>query len=67
MDTTDRERQEYDRMLIEMKQNELTWLKVHALLGLGKEKEVMQLLEQIRGTEGEYQQAADSLYNQLKK
>lgn len=66
-DTTDRERQEYDRMLIEMKQNELAWLKVHVLLGLGKEKEAMWLLEQLRGTEGKYRQAADSLYNQLKK
>lgn len=67
MDTTDRERQEYDRMLIEMKQNELAWLKVHALLGLGKESEAVRLLELLRGTEGEYRQAADSLYNQLKK
>ena len=66
-DTTDCERREYNRMLIEMKQNELAWLKVHALLGLGKEREAMQLLERLRGTEGEYQQAADSLYNQLKK
>lgn len=40
--------------------------KVHALLGLGKESEAMRLLERLRRTEGEYQQAADSLYNQLK-
>lgn len=65
-DTTDCEQREYNRMLIEMKQNELTWLKVHALLGLGKESEAMRLLERLRRTEGEYQQAADSLYNQLK-
>lgn len=66
-DTTDCERQEYNYMLIEMKQNELAWLKVHTLLGLGKKREAMQLLEQLRETEGEYQQVADSLYNQLKK
>lgn len=65
-DTTDCEQREYNRMLIEMKQNELTWLKVHTLLGLGKESEAMRLLERLRKTEGEYQQAADSLYNQLK-
>lgn len=66
-DTTDYERQEYNYMLIEMKQNELAWLKVHTLLGLGKKREAMRLLEQLRETEGEYQQVADSLYNQLKK
>lgn len=66
-DTTNRERQKYDSMLIEMKQDELMWLKVHVLLGLGKEEEAMCLLDRLRETDNEYRLAADSLYNQLKR
>lgn len=45
---------------------ELKWLKVHALLGLGKTEEALALLEEIRKAPGEYRMKADSLYNVIK-
>ena len=46
--------------------DELNWLKVHALLGLGSEVEALALLEHMRKAKGLYQQKADSLYNLIK-
>ena len=45
---------------------ELKWLKVHALLGLGKTEEALALLEEIRKEPGVYRMKADSLYNVIK-
>lgn len=52
--------------LIIEQQDELNWLKVHALLGLHRHEEAMILLEEMRSKEGEYQLAADSLYQLMR-
>ncbi|MCM1108921.1 MAG: hypothetical protein NC388_07685 [Clostridium sp.] len=45
---------------------ELLWLKAHALGGLGRKKEALECLDQIRRTEGIYKGQADSLYRKWK-
>ena len=65
--TIDDERKEYDLQIVKDKQNELKWLKAHALLGLHLEKSALLLLDELRNTEGYYQMSADSLYNQIVK
>lgn len=59
---TDEERQAYDQMLIQEKADELSWLKVYALLGIGRRDDALQLLDELRHTEGEYKEKADSLF-----
>ena len=52
--------------LVMEQQDELNWLKVHALLGLRRHEELMLLLKEMRSKEGEYQMAADSLYQLIR-
>ena len=59
---TDEERRAYDRMLIQEKADELSWMKVYALLGADRRDDALQLLDELRHTEGEYKEKADSLY-----
>lgn len=63
----DNERKEYELQLIESKKNDLTWLKVHTLLGLGQKDKVVELLNSIRKSNSGYSLKADSLYNTLNK
>lgn len=65
--TIDDERKEYDLQIVKDKQNELKWLKVHALLELHYNEGALLLLDELRNTEGYYQMSADSLYNQMLK
>lgn len=65
--TIDDERKEYDLQIVKDKQDELIWLKVHALLGLQQKEAALLLLDELRNTEGYYQMSADSLYNHIKK
>lgn len=65
--TIETERKEYDMQLVMDKQNDLKWLKVHALLGLTQQEAALRLLEELRKEKGYYQMAADSLYNHLSK
>lgn len=58
----DEERRVYDRMLIQEKADELSWMKVYALLGADRRDGALQLLDELRHTEGEYKEKADSLY-----
>lgn len=58
----DEERRAYDQMLIQEKADELSWLKVYALLGADRCDDALQLLDELRQTEGEYKEKADSLY-----
>ena len=58
----DEERRAYDRMLIQEKADELSWMKVYALLGADRRDDALQLLDELRHTEGEYKEKADSLY-----
>lgn len=59
---SDEERREYDRMLIQEKADELSWMKVYVLLGIDRRDEALLLLNKLRHTEGEYKEKADSLY-----
>lgn len=63
----DNERKEYELQLIESKKDDLTWLKVHTLLGLGQKDKVVELLNTIRKSSSGYSLKADSLYNTLNK
>lgn len=57
----------YKQEELKLKQEELSWLKVQALLGLNRKEEAIALLDKIRHSESEYKEQADSLYNVLKK
>ena len=59
---SDEERRAYDQMLIQEKADELSWMKVYALLGVGKRDDALQILDGLRHIEGEYKEKADSLY-----
>lgn len=63
----DNERKEYERQLIESKKDDLNWLRVQSLLGLGQKDKVVELLKTIRKGNGDYCLQADSLYNILTK
>ena len=47
---------------IQEKADELSWMKVYALLGIDRREGALQLLDQLRHSEGEYMEKADSLY-----
>lgn len=57
----------YKQEELMLKQEELSWLIVQALLGLNRKEEAIALLDKIRHSESEYKEQADSLYNVLKK
>ena len=59
---SDEERRTYNQMLIQEKADELSWMKVYALLGIDRREGALQLLDQLRHSEGEYMEKADSLY-----
>lgn len=65
--TMDAERKEYDMQIVKDKQDELKWLKAHALLGLSQQEIALRILDELRNEDGYYQMAADSLYNHIKK
>lgn len=62
----DEDKAAYKMLEIQAQQEELTWLKVQALLGLGKKDDAIVLLDKLRQSDGTYQQSADSLYQILK-
>ena len=66
-ESMDAERKEYDMQIVKDKQDELKWLKAHALLGLSQQETALRILDELRNEEGYYQMAADSLYNHIKK
>ena len=53
--------------MLKYRQKELSWLKVQALLGLNRAEEAIALLNEIRNSESEFKEKADSLYYILKK
>lgn len=63
----DNEREEYELQLIESKKDDLNWLKVQSLLGLGQKDKAVELLNTIRKSNSGYSLKADSLYNTLNK
>jgi pantoate kinase len=64
---SDVERRAYDQMLIQEKTDELSWMKVYALLGVDRRDDALRLLDQLRQSEGEYKSKADSLYLLINK
>ena len=66
-ESIDAERKEYDIQIVKDKQDELKWLKAHALIGVCKQAAALHLLDELRNEEGYYQMVADSLYNHIKK
>lgn len=60
------EQKAYDMQLVKDKMDELKWLKAYTLLGMGQQTEALLLLDELRDKKGNYQMAADSLYNQIK-
>jgi hypothetical protein len=63
----DYERKEYELQLIKSKKDDLNWLKVLSLLGLGQNDKAVELLNTIRKSNSGYSLQADSLYNTLNK
>ena len=59
---TDEERRAYDRMLIQEKADELSWMKVYALLGADRRDDALQILDGLRHKECDYKEKADSLF-----
>lgn len=57
----------YERNLLKNMQYDLNWMKANALLGLGRKKEAIALLEMLKTEEGEHRMQADSLYNAFKQ
>ena len=66
-ESIDAERKEYDIQIVKDKQDELKWLKAHALIGLSQQETALRILDELRNEEGYYQMAADSLDNHIKK
>lgn len=66
-ETLDAEQKEYDMQIVKDNQDELKWLRAHALLGLSQQKTALRILDELRNEEGYYQLAADSLYNRIEK
>lgn len=64
---SDVERRAYDQMLIQEKTDELSWMKVYALHGVDRRDDALKLLDQLRQSEGEYKNKADSLYHIILK
>lgn len=58
----------YERALnaINEQQDKLTWLKIQALLGMNQIDSAIILLNGLRSKNGEYREAADSLYYSIK-
>lgn len=66
-ESIDAEQKEYDMQIVKDKQDELKWLKAHALLGLSQHETALRILVELRNEEGYYQMAADSLYKRILK
>lgn len=61
----DDEKRAYDKMLIQAKADELSLLKVYALIGIDRREEALLLLDELRNKESDYKGQADSLYQIL--
>lgn len=55
----------YKQDVLRLKEEGLLWLKVQALIGLDRREEAISLLDEIRHSESEYKEPADSLYYEL--
>ena len=53
--------------MLDFRLEELSWLKVQALIGLNRLEEALSLLDEIRHSDSDFKNQADSLYNALKK
>lgn len=64
--TIDGERKEYDLQIVKDKQDELKWLKAHALLGLKRTEEAVSIFDGMRQRDSKFKSQADSVYNMYK-
>lgn len=62
----ERERMEYEQKVARLNAYHMKWLKVYALVGLGRMDEALEVLDFLRKEEGVYQMQADSLYRLMK-
>lgn len=60
------ERIEYETKLVNRDNYELTWLKINAILGLGKKKEAIEILEHYVVIDGSHQEEANKIYRKIK-
>lgn len=51
---------------VQLRKDTLKWLKINALIGLGRTEEALPLLDQLRKGNGEYKAKAEQLYNKVK-
>lgn len=63
-DTETQEQEEYERQELQQRRDDLAWMKANALIGLGRKKEALAILDTLR-MGGEYKDKADSLYKQI--
>lgn len=69
-ETVNKEQQEqleYELQEIKRYSDDLTWMKIYALIGLNREKEALSLLGVLKVKDGFYKEKADSLYQKIKK
>lgn len=69
-ETVNKEQQEqleYECQEIKRYSDDLTWMKIYALIGLNREKEALSLLGILKVKDGFYKEKADSLYQKIKK
>lgn len=66
MSDEERERIQYEQEVELQEADRLKWLKVYALMGLERREEALQLLDELRCSNGIYQRKADSLYRLIK-
>ncbi len=63
----DEEEYIYLKEVIEIQMDELKLLKAYALMGLKQTNKAIEILDELRKGEGQFQMQADSLYNELTK
>ncbi len=62
----DVEQREYEKAVIKIDSDKLSWMKVYALLGLDRRNEAIVLLEDFRARNNVFKEQADSLYQLVK-
>ena len=55
------------REILQLEMNKLMWFRAQALIGINRMSEAIRLLDEIRHSDSDYQQWADSVYNNLMK
>lgn len=59
---SDQGERDYEKESLKQDADEIRWLKVYALYGLGQKEEAVELLNEMRNADGMFQHIADSVY-----